>query len=196
MFNFGVSDASLRALADSMVSLNLSAAYNIVWLDDGWPKCDVFSGAPGTTRCLTPSPRAADGSIVPDPKKFPLGIKSCFDYIHSRGLMVGIYTAPHAQTCGGYTGSLGHEATDAATFAAWGVDAAKLDAGCREDCSLHNGCILASLTRMRDGLNATGRRIVYYVRCAAASSSSAAAAASPHHPPPPFPHSPTTPPQG
>lgn len=78
-------------------------------------------------------------------------------YIHSVGLRVGIYTAPHAVTCGGYSGSLRHEAADAAAFAAWGVDAVKLDAGCQDDCSIHDGCILASLSAMRDALNATQR---------------------------------------
>lgn len=165
LFNFNVNSSALRALADSMVRLNLSGAgYNITWLDDGWPSCEKWAhGENGTSRCLTPTPRAEDGSIIPDPLKFPGGIKQTFDYIHSLGLQVGIYTAPHAQTCGGYTGSLNHEAIDAQTFASWGVDAVKLDAGCQDDCSLHDGCITASLTRMRDGLNATGRSMIYYV---------------------------------
>jgi hypothetical protein len=66
-------------------------------------------------------------------------------------------------TCGGFTGSLGHEAVDAQAFADWGIDFVKMDAGCRNDCSLHDGCLISSLTRMRDGLNATGRTIVYYI---------------------------------
>ncbi len=68
-----------------------------------------------------------------DPAKFPGpgGLADVAAYLHARGLQLGIYTAPHATTCGGYTGSLGHEAVDAAAFAAWGVDAVKLDAGCQ-----------------------------------------------------------------
>jgi alpha-galactosidase len=85
------------------------------------------------------------------------------DYVHSRGLRVGIYTAPHAATCGGYTGSLNHEAIDAATFVAWGIDAVKLDAGCRNDASLHDGTLLASIARFRDALNATGKPVLLYV---------------------------------
>lgn len=164
VLNFNVSDAKLRAIADSMVGLGLrDVGYDILWLDDGWPACSAYTGAEGTSSCKTPAPRDAQGRIVPSVDKFSSGIKACFDYIHAQGLRVGIYSAPHAQTCGGYAGSLGHEATDAATFAAWGVDAVKMDAGCREDCSIHDGCILASLTRMRDALNATGRRIIFYV---------------------------------
>lgn len=164
LFNFDVSDVRLRALADSMVDRGLVAAgYTILWLDDGWPACSAWMGANGTSKCRVPAPRDADGRIVPDARKFPQGIAATFAYLHSRGLSVGIYTAPHAQTCGGYMGSLDNEALDASTFAAWGVDAVKLDAGCQTDCSLLNGCIAASLARMRDGLNATGRRMVFYV---------------------------------
>ena len=164
LFNFNVSDAALRALADEAVAAGLTAAnYSVLWLDDGWPACDAWSGTPGVSRCVRPSPRASDGSIIPDPKKFPFGIKATFDYIHSRGMQVGIYTDPHFSTCGGYSGSLDHEAIDAQTFVAWGVDAVKLDAGCRDDTSLHNGTLLASIGRFRDALNATGKPVLLYV---------------------------------
>ena len=164
LFDFNVSDAKLRALADEMVSTGLFAAgYDILWLDDGWPSCAVFSGAPGSSGCATPAPRAADGSIVPDPAKFPVGLAAVADYVHGLGMRLGIYSAPHAVTCGGYEGSLGHEALDAATFARWGIDAVKMDAGCRDDCSLIDGCLVSALERVRDGLNATGRRMLFYV---------------------------------
>jgi len=58
---------------------------------------------------------------------------------------------------------LNYEAIDTATFASWGIDFVKLDAGCQDDCSIHDSCLLSSLTRIRDGLNATGRTIVYYI---------------------------------
>ena len=152
------------AIADTLVSSGLAGAgYDIVWLDDGWPSCAQWQGAPGVSECTTPAPRGADGRVIPDPNKFPDGLAPVLAYFHARGLRGGIYTAPHSVTCGGYTGALGHEAIDAATFAAWGVDAVKLDAGCRTDCSLFDGCLQGSLGRMRDALNATGRRIVLYV---------------------------------
>ena len=47
-------------------------------------------------------------------------------YAHNLGLKTGIYSAPHAQTCGGFTGSLGHEEIDAQAFADWGMDLVKV----------------------------------------------------------------------
>ena len=55
------------------------------------------------------------------------------------------------------------KATDTAMFAKWGIDFVKLDMGCREDASIHDGTVRASLERVRDGLNATGRPIVFYI---------------------------------
>lgn len=92
----------------------------------GWPSCTTFAADGG---CAVPAPRAPNGSVIPDPVKFPEGLAAVFDYIHSLKLLVGIYSAPHGRTCGGYTGSLGHEAVDAQTWARWGVDAVKMDAG-------------------------------------------------------------------
>lgn len=59
--------------------------------------------------------------IVPDPVKFPSGMKALGDYIHSKGLKFGIYSDAGLQTCAGYPGSNGHEDVDAKTFKAWGV---------------------------------------------------------------------------
>ncbi len=130
LFDFNVSDAKIRSLADSIVSTGLLAAgYEILWLDDGWPSCAKWEGLSGTSKCKIPTPRGPNGSIVPDPLKFPVGLAATVQYVHSKGLKFGIYSAPHKQTCGGYEGSLGNEAVDAATFAAWGIDAVKMDAG-------------------------------------------------------------------
>lgn len=164
IFDFNVSGAKLESLADGTVASGLAAAgYTIIWLDDGWPACSVFSGAPGVSACATPAPRAANGTIVVDAAKFPRGMAAVVAYIHGLGLKVGIYTAPHAVTCGGFTASLNHEAVDAATFVAWGIDAVKLDAGCRTDTSLHDGTLLASIGRFRDALNSTGKPVLLYV---------------------------------
>jgi alpha-galactosidase len=164
LLNFNVTAIALVDLADDMITSGLAAAgFDILWLDDGWSACTKFVGAMGVSACAVPAPRKSDGSVVPDLTKFPAGLTPVFDAIHSRGLRVGIYTAPHGVTCGGYTGALGHEAIDAATFVAWGVDAVKLDAGCRDDASIHDGSLLTSLGRFRDALNATGKRIVLYI---------------------------------
>jgi len=160
-FEFNVSSAGLMKMADLMVSSGLKdAGYVYLLLDDGWPACSVYESDGG---CGTPAPRDAQGRIVVAKEKFPNGLKEVTAYVHDKGLKFGIYTAPHARTCGGYMGSLHNEAIDAQTFADWGIDFVKLDAGCQNDCSIHDGCLKSSLTRMRDGLNATGRTIVYYI---------------------------------
>ena len=164
LYDFNVSAAALEALAGDMVATGLAAAgFDILWLDDGWPACSAFVGAPGVSACATPAPRAANGSVLPDPLKFPSGLAATVARIHAAGLKVGIYTAPHAVTCGGYTAALNHEAADAAACVAWGIDAVKLDAGCRTDTSLHDGTLLASIGRFRDALNATGKPVLLYV---------------------------------
>ena len=94
-------------------------------LDDGWPACadTTLHGS-----CNNPSPRLGGGIVQVDAQKFPEtakgandGIKVVADYLHSLGLRMGIYTAPHGRTCGGYWGMLGHEATDAQMYADWGI---------------------------------------------------------------------------
>lgn len=65
--------------------------------------------------------------MVPDPVKFPDGIKGVADEIHALGLKVGIYGSAGTQTCGGYVAEIGHESLDAKTFASWDVDYLKYD---------------------------------------------------------------------
>lgn len=90
LFNFDVSDAKIRNLTDSIVSTGLLAAgYDILWLDDGWPNCSVYEGLPRTSHCRVPAPRGANGSIIPDPVKFPEGLAATVAYVHSRGLRFG-----------------------------------------------------------------------------------------------------------
>ncbi|KAL2309143.1 hypothetical protein Nmel_005326, partial [Mimus melanotis] len=80
--------------------------------------------------CWSAKQRDAAGQLAPDPKRFPSGIKALADYVHARGLKLGIYGDLGVFTCGGYPGTmLEHVKQDAQTFAAWGVDMLKLD-GC------------------------------------------------------------------
>ena len=163
LFNFAVTSEKLVSLASDAISSGLAGAgFNIIWVDDGWSKCAAFRGAPGVSACAAPSPREG-GVIAADPLKFPQGLAAAVASIHALGLKVGIYTAPHAVTCGGYAASLNHEAADAAAFVAWGIDAVKLDAGCGTDASLHDGTLLASIGRFRDALNASGKPVLLYV---------------------------------
>ncbi|XP_074274944.1 alpha-galactosidase 1-like [Silene latifolia] len=59
---------------------------------------------------------------------FPSGIKALADYVHSKGLKIGIYSDAGYYTCSGkMPGSLGNEQKDANTFASWGIDYLKYD---------------------------------------------------------------------
>jgi alpha-galactosidase len=87
------------------------AGYEYVNLDDCW---------------MAPE-RDAQGRLQPDPERFPSGIKALADYVHARGLKLGIYEDVGTKTCAGFPGSYGHFEQDARTFAEWGVDFVKMD---------------------------------------------------------------------
>ena len=76
----------------------------------------------GIDDCWAVSRNQTTGVIIPDPKAFPLGMKAVADYVHSKGLLFGIYTDRGTATCVGRPGSQGHEDIDAKTYAKWGVD--------------------------------------------------------------------------
>lgn len=142
----GINASNVRKVADAIVRDGLDVlGYRYLGLDDCWAK----------------SRDAATGEIVPDPVAFPDGMKAVADYVHSKGLLFGLYTDRGTATCVGRPGSQGFERQDAATFAAWGVDLLKEDS-----CSAptdHNAS-LAQYALMRDALNATGRPI-YFALC-------------------------------
>ena len=71
--------------------------------------------------------RGADGSLLPDPIRFPNGIKALADYVHSKGLKIGIYQDAGLLTCQRLPGSYGFYEQDARTFAEWGIDYLKFD---------------------------------------------------------------------
>ena len=108
-FADSVDDGVVRAAADAMVSSGMAAAgYVFVNIDDTWE-----------------GGRDTQGNIVAN-RKFP-DMKALADYVHSKGLKLGIYSSPGTVTCGGYEGSYGHEDQDARAFAAWGIDYLKYD---------------------------------------------------------------------
>jgi alpha-galactosidase len=72
--------------------------------------------------------RDASGRMIPDPSKFPDGMKPVADYLHGLGLKLGVYSAASSVVCSGRVGSLYNEAIDAETFASWGVDYVKVRA--------------------------------------------------------------------
>ena len=144
----GVNEAFIKQTADIFVSSGLKAAgYQYVNIDDCW--------AQGS--------RDSSGNLVPNFTKFPDGIKGTADYVHSRGLKLGIYGDSGTHTCSssGFPGSLGHEVQDAKTWASWGVDYLKYD-DCNVPTSGRNAsATMARYRAMRDALAASGRPIVY-----------------------------------
>nr|QIY76767.1 alpha-galactosidase [Streptomyces sp. RLB1-33] len=136
-------ESMVKGIADLFVEKGLKdAGYQYVNLDDCW---------------ALPS-RDADGKLVPDPVRFPNGIKAVADYVHAKGLKLGIYTSAGTKTCDsvGFPGALGHEYSDAQQFADWGVDYLKYD-----NCNNQGVDAKLRYTTMRDALKATGRPIVY-----------------------------------
>ena len=92
-FGCDVSEKLIRETADALVASGMrEAGYRYVVIDDCW------HGA-----------RDAEGNIHPDAARFPSGMKALADYVHSKGLKLGIYSDAGAKTCGGRPGSRGHE---------------------------------------------------------------------------------------
>jgi len=87
-------------------------------------------------------------------------MKALADYVHSKGLKLGIYSTPGPDTCAGYEGSYGHEAQDARTYAAWGIDYLKYD-WCGARTIYTDEEMPAVYQKMGDALQATGRPIIY-----------------------------------
>jgi alpha-galactosidase len=139
-FNCNVSDELVRGMADAMVKSGMKdAGYQYVVIDDCWQVS-----------------RDKNANIVPDPQRFPNGIKAVADYVHSVGLKFGIYSDAGSKTCGGRPGGLGHEYQDALMYASWGVDYLKYD-WCN---TLLGQDAKASYANIRAALDASGRPIV------------------------------------
>jgi alpha-galactosidase len=110
-FACNVDEKLIKEVADALVSSGLKdAGYTYINIDDCWH-----------------GERDAQGFIQPDTKRFPSGMKALADYIHSKGLKMGVYSDAGSQTCGGRPGSRGYEFQDAQQYAAWGVDYLKYD---------------------------------------------------------------------
>lgn len=111
LFQGDISDKLIRETADAMVDGGyVDAGYKYIFIDDLWQ-----------------GGRDVHNNMIPDPKKFPNGIKALADYVHSKGMKLGIYSDAAQLTCGGWTASLGFEEQDARTFASWGIDYLKYD---------------------------------------------------------------------
>ena len=111
LFSEHINEQLLREMADAMVSGGYrDAGYEYLFIDDCWQ-----------------GGRDNRNNLIPDPEKFPSGIKALADYVHARGLKLGIYSDAAQLTCAGRTASYGFEEQDARTFASWGIDYLKYD---------------------------------------------------------------------
>jgi alpha-galactosidase len=141
-FGCNVSEKLIREMADAMVASGMrDAGYVYLVIDDCW-QVD----------------RDAQGNILPDPQRFPSGMKALADYVHAKGLKFGLYSDAGTLTCQKRPGSRGYEFQDARQYAAWGVDYLKYDW-----CSTGTQNAPASYSIMRDALLKAGRPIVFSI---------------------------------
>lgn len=150
-----ITEIDVRTAADAIVKSGMKAAgYLYVNIDDGWQ-----------------GQRDAHGDIQPN-KRFH-DMKALSDYVHARGLKLGIYSSPGPKTCGGYEGSYGHEQQDANAYARWGIDFLKYDLCSYMDImKLHNphqqpsvslAMMQEAYRKMHGALVNTHRPIVYSI---------------------------------
>ncbi|TXJ23543.1 MAG: glycoside hydrolase family 27 protein [Chitinophagaceae bacterium] len=139
-----VNEKELKEMADAMVSSGMAeAGYKYIFVDDGWQ-----------------GGRDNKNNMIADPLKFPSGIKALADYLHKKGLKLGIYSDAAQLTCAGYTASLGFEEQDAKTFAEWDIDYLKYDyCHAPEDVETAK----ARYKKMADALRKSGRDIVFAI---------------------------------
>jgi alpha-galactosidase len=148
-----VTDKDIRGAADQMVATGMKdAGYIYVNIDDTWE-----------------GKRDADG-VLHTNDKFP-DMKALADYVHSKGLKIGIYSSPGPKTCAGFEGSLGHEEQDAQLYASWGIDYLKYDLcsfipvvmykQAPNDPAERMRIMIAAYDKMGNALKTTGRPIVF-----------------------------------
>lgn len=136
-----ISERLFREIADAMVDKGfLAAGYEYLSIDDCW----------------SAGKRDENGKLYADPKRFPSGMKGLADYVHSRGLKLGVYLNIGSKTCAGYPGTHDHIEIDAQTMAEWGVDKIKFD-GCYAGLDDYT----RDFPAMKEALNKTGRPILY-----------------------------------
>jgi len=130
--------AKFMANADALLARGLAdVGYEYMNLDDCWQ-----------------AGRGADGVVTVNATRFPDGIGALGDYVHARGLKLGIDSCsagcqrPELNT----PGTVGYEAQDAQSYALWGVDFVKYTGTGTSQAGLR-----ADFETMRDALEQTGR---------------------------------------
>ncbi|HWO08919.1 MAG TPA: glycoside hydrolase family 27 protein [Polyangiaceae bacterium] len=141
-YGCNIDEKTVMRQADAMVSSGLKAAgYRYIVIDDCWH-----------------GERDKDGLIQPHPQHFSNGMKKLADYVHAKGLSLGIYSDAGGKTCGGMPGSRGREYQDALTYARWGIDYLKYDWCHADDLNAP-----AAYRTMSEALRAAGRPVVFSV---------------------------------
>lgn len=142
-FETHINEQLIKDIADVFEEHGLKdVGYEYIVIDDGWMAKE----------------RDEQGNLLPDPQKFPNGIKAVVDYVHSKGLKFGIYNCAGWTTCAGYPGSRGHEYQDAQLYASWGIDYLKYD-WCNTEKLNAEGAYLT----MRNALYEAGRPVVFSI---------------------------------
>ena len=89
-FGANINEELIKETADVMAESGLLAkGYEYLVIDDCWSL----------------KTRDENERLVPDPEKFPNGMKAVADYVHSKGLKFGMYSCAGNLTCAGYPGS-------------------------------------------------------------------------------------------
>lgn len=142
-FGTKIDENLIKETAEVMIKNGMQdAGYKYIVLDDGWEAMQ----------------RDANGNIVPDPQKFPSGMKALGDFLHENGFKFGIHNCAGTKTCAGYPGGRGHEFQDAKSYASWGVDYIKYDW-----CNHGTADGEETFKTMRDALYAAKRPIVFSI---------------------------------
>uniref|UniRef100_M8D6W0 Alpha-galactosidase n=1 Tax=Aegilops tauschii TaxID=37682 RepID=M8D6W0_AEGTA len=141
-FYCGISEGVIRETADALINTGLAKlGYKYVNIDDCWAELN----------------RDYQGNMVPNKRTFPSGIKALADYVHAKGLKLGIYSDAGTRTCSNkMPGSLDHEEQDVKTFASWGVDYLKYD-----NCNDAGRNVMERYTRMSNAMKKYGKNIFF-----------------------------------
>lgn len=88
-FEVHVDEQLIKEIADALIVSGIQeAGYEYIVVDDGWEAME----------------RDNLGNLVPDPVKFPNGMKALGDYLHAKGFKFGIHNCAGTKTCSGYPG--------------------------------------------------------------------------------------------
>jgi alpha-galactosidase len=157
-FASAVSADKVEAAADAMVASGLiNHGWTYINIDDFW---ETHRNSDDPT--LQGPHRDASGYILPN-SRFP-DMKRLADYVHAKGLKIGLYSSPGPWTCGGCTASWQHEDQDAQSYAQWGFDYLKYD-WCSYGDIVHSDHSLPTLEKpyqvMRAALDKQPRDILF-----------------------------------